>query len=101
MTEFDKFVDSKSKDIELDKFPDAEKRRNLIKSYEGQIEYLQRRMGRNERRMARRCKHIKREPFGDIAWCVEMIRRWNLRIDRVRSGEPLENICGTKLTEEG
>lgn len=94
-------IDSKANDSELDKFSDAEKRRNLIKSYEGQIEYLQRRIGRNERRMARRCKHIKREPFGDIAWCNEMIRRWNLRIDRVRSGESLDNICGTKLTENG
>lgn len=80
---------------------DEEHRAQLIKSYEGQIEYLQRRIGRNERRMARNSKHVKREPFGDIQWCHEMIRRWNLRIERVKNGEPLENICGTKLTENG
>lgn len=81
--------------------PDAEKRANLIKSYEGQIAYMHKRIGRNERRLARHAKHVKREPHADIEWCKEMIRRWNLRIERVKSGEPLENICGTKLTKNG
>lgn len=87
--------------IDWQSLPDAEKRAQLIKSYQGQIEYMYRRIGRNERRLARHAKHVKREPNVDIAWCHEMIRRWNLRIARVKSGEPLENITGKKLTKNG
>lgn len=88
-------------EIDWENLPDATKRSQLIKSYEGQIFYMYRRIGRNERRIARHAKHVKREPNADIAWCHEMIRRWNLRIARVKSGEPLENIAGTKLTKNG
>lgn len=88
-------------EVDWESLPDAPKRAQLIKSYEGQIEYMYRRIGRNERRIARHAKHVKREPNADIAWCHEMIRRWSLRIARVKSGEPLENIAGTKLTKNG
>lgn len=81
--------------------PDHEKRANLIKSYEGQIRYMYKRIGRNERRIARKAKHVKKDPHEDIAWCHQMIDNWTKRINRVKSGEPLENICRKKLTKNG
>lgn len=84
-----------------EKLPDAEKRRQLIQSYVGQQEYMFRRLARNERRISRKAKHIKREPTGDIKYCWGMIASWQKRIDRVKSGEDLNNITGKKLTKNG
>ena len=84
-----------------EKLPDAEKRRQLIQSYVGQQEYMFRRIARNERRISRKAKHIKREPYGDIKFCWNMVERWQKRIERVKSGENLESLIGKKLTKEG
>ena len=84
-----------------EKLPDAEKRRQLIQSYVGQQEYMFRRLARNERRISRKAKHVKREPNGDIKYCWVMIASWQKRIDRVKSGENLDNITGKKLTKNG
>lgn len=84
-----------------EKLPDAEKRRQLIQSYVGQQEYMFRRIARNERRISRKAKHVKREPIGDIKYCWSMVSAWQKRIDRVKSGELLENITGKKLTKNG
>lgn len=84
-----------------EKLPDAEKRRQLIQSYVGQQEYMFRRIARNERRISRKAKHIKREPYEDIKFCWNMVERWQKRIERVKSGENLENFVGKKLTKEG
>lgn len=77
------------------------KRRQLVASYVGQQEYMMRRIARNERRIARKAKHIKREPEGDKRYCWSMIAAWQKRIDRVKSGEPLDQITGKKLTKNG
>ena len=84
-----------------EKLPDAEKRRQLIQSYVGQQEYMFRRIARNERRISRKAKHIKREPYEDIKFCWNMVERWQKRIERVKSGENLENFIRKKLTKEG
>lgn len=80
---------------------EKQKRRQLIASYVGQQEYMFRRIARNERRISRRAKHVKISPEKDLPFCWESIRRWQLRIERVKSGEPLENIVGRKLTKDG
>lgn len=80
---------------------EKQKRRQLVASYVGQQEYMFRRIARNERRISRKAKHIKREPQGDIKYCWMMIASWQKRINRVKSGEPLENIVGKKLTKNG
>ena len=84
-----------------EKLPDAEKRRQLIQSYVGQQEYMFRRLARNERRISRKAKHIKIPPERDIPYCWSMISAWQKRIDRVKSGEALDNITGKKLTKNG
>lgn len=80
---------------------EKQKRRQLVASYVGQQEYMFRRIARNERRISRRAKHVKIPPEKDLPFCWESIRRWQLRIERVKSGEPLENIVGKKLTKNG
>lgn len=80
---------------------EKQKRRQLVASYVGQQEYMFRRIARNERRISRRAKHVKIPPEKDLPFCWESIRRWQLRIKRVKSGEPLENIVGRKLTKDG
>lgn len=80
---------------------EKQKRRQLVASYVGQQEYMFRRVARNERRISRRAKHVKIPPEKDLPFCWESIRRWQLRIERVKSGEPLENIVGRKLTKNG
>lgn len=80
---------------------EKQKRRQLVASYVGQQEYMFRRIARNERRISRRAKHVKIPPEKDLPFCWESIRRWQLRIERVKSGEPLENIVGRKLTKDG
>lgn len=80
---------------------EKQKRRQLVASYVGQQEYMFRRIARNERRISRRARHVKIPPEKDLPFCWESIRRWQLRIDRVKSGEPLENIVGKKLTKNG
>lgn len=80
---------------------EKQKRRQLVASYVGQQEYMFRRIARNERRISRRAKHVKIPPEKDLPFCWEKIRCWQLRIDRVKSGEPLENIVGKKLTKNG
>lgn len=80
---------------------EKQKRRQLVASYVGQQEYMFRRIARNERRISRRAKHVKIPPEKDLPFCWETIRRWQLRIDRVKSGESLENIVGKKLTKNG
>lgn len=80
---------------------EKQKRRQLVASYVGQQEYMFRRIARNERRISRRAKHVKIPPEKDLPFCWESIRRWQLRIERVKSGEPLENIIGKKLTKNG
>ncbi len=80
---------------------EKQKRRQLVASYVGQQEYMFRRIARNERRISRRAKHVKIPPEKDLPFCWESIRRWQLRIERVKSGEPLENIVGRKLTKNG
>ena len=84
-----------------EKLPDAEKRRQLIQSYVGQQEYMFRRMACNERRISRKAKHIKIPPERDIPYCWSMVSAWQKRIDRVKSGEDLDNITGKKLTKNG
>lgn len=84
-----------------EKLPDAEKRRQLIQSYVGQQEYMFRRIARNERRISRKAKHVHIPPEVDLSFCWEMIQRWQKRIDRVKSGENLDNITGKKLTKNG
>lgn len=84
-----------------EKLPDAEKRRQLIQSYVGQQEYMFRRLARNERRISRKAKHIKIPPEQDIPYCWSMVSAWQKRIDRVKSGEDLDNITGKKLTKNG
>lgn len=80
---------------------EKQKRRQLVASYVGQQEYMFRRIARNERRISRRAKHVKIPPEKDLPFCWESIRRWQLRIERVKLGEPLENIVGKKLTKNG
>lgn len=80
---------------------EKQKRRQLVASYVGQQEYMFRRIARNERRISRKAKHVKREPTGDISWAWTMIQRWQKRIDRVKSGENLDHFVGKKLTKEG
>lgn len=80
---------------------EKQKRRQLVASYVGQQEYMFRRIARNERRISRKAKHVKREPNGDVRYCWSMIERWQKRINRVKSGEPLDQITGKKLTKEG
>lgn len=77
------------------------KRRQLVASYVGQQEYMMRRIARNERRIARKAKHVHKEPYGDIKYCWGMLAAWQKRIDRVKSGESLEQITGKKLTKNG
>ncbi len=84
-----------------EKLPDAEKRRQLIQSYVGQQEYMFRRLARNERRISRKAKHVHIPPEKDIPYCWSMISAWQKRIDRVKSGEDLDNITGKKLTKNG
>lgn len=84
-----------------EKLPDAEKRRQLIQSYVGQQEYMFRRLARNERRISRKAKHVHIPPAQDIPYCWGMIASWQKRIDRVKSGEDLNNITGKKLTKNG
>ena len=84
-----------------EKLPDAEKRRQLIQSQVGQQEYMFRRLARNERRISRKAKHIKIPPERDIPYCWSMVSAWQKRIDRVKSGEDLDNITGKKLTKNG
>lgn len=84
-----------------EKLSDAEKRRQLIQSYVGQQEYMFRRLARNERRISRKAKHIKIPPERDIPYCWSMVSAWQKRIDRVKSGEDLDNITGKKLTKNG
>lgn len=80
---------------------EKQKRRQLVASYVGQQEYMFRRIARNERRISRRAKHVKIPPEKDLPFCWESIRRWQLRIERVKSGENLDHFVGKKLTKEG
>lgn len=61
---------------------DIEKREQLIKGYEGQIRYLQKRIQKNRR--------TKRDPDKDTAHCHLLIEKWQERIDKCKNGEPLD-----------
>lgn len=79
---------------------EEEKRLSLIKSYEGQIAYLYRRIERDKRRIASN-RLVKKDPAGDIVHSQWLMAKWQERIDMVKSGEPLENFVGTRFSREG
>lgn len=79
---------------------DEEKRISLIKSYEGQIVRCLRHIERDKRRIASN-RLVKKDPAGNIIHEQWLISKWQERIDRVKSGEPLENFVGTRFSREG
>lgn len=68
---------------------DIEKRENLIKSYEGQIRYLHKRIEKNKRNKEKN-RRVKRDPDKDTAHCYWLIEKWQERIDKCKSGAPLD-----------
>lgn len=76
---------------------DFDKRYNLVKSYLGQWNYCI--CKRVEQNIKRRDTHrrVKRDPDLMIQHAYDLADAWQERIDRVLSGEPLENFVGKKL----
>ena len=74
---------------------DMEKREHLIKSYEGQIRYCQKRIEKDKRDIVKN-RRVKRNPYKDIKHFEEMIEKWQARIDACKNGELLD-FLGTKL----
>lgn len=81
----------------IENLPDYEKRVNLVKSYLGQWNYCI--CKRVEQNIKRRDTHrrVKRDPDLMIQHAYDLADAWQERIDRVLSGEPLENFVGKKL----
>lgn len=79
---------------------DQEKREQLIKSYEGQITYLHKRIERDKRRIATN-RRVKRDPADDIIHSEWLIEKWQERIDMCRNGVPLEEFVGKSLPRKG
>ena len=71
------------------KMEDIEKREQLIKGYEGQIRYLQKRIQKNANNKAKN-RRTKRDPVKDTEHCYLLIEKWQERIDKCKNGEPLD-----------
>lgn len=78
---------------------DFEKREALVKSYEGQIRYLHKRIEKNARDKAKH-RRVKRDPDKDTAKCKWMIEEWQKRIDACKNGESLV-FLGKRLGWKG
>lgn len=74
---------------------DAQKREQLIKSYEGQIRYCYKRIEKDKRNIAKK-RRVKRDPYKDIEHFEELITKWQARIDACKNGDPLD-FLGKKL----
>lgn len=78
---------------------DIEKRESLIKSYEGQIRYLHKRIEKNRLNKLKK-RRTKRDPDKDTAHCEWLIQQWQIRIDKCKNGEPLD-FLGKSLGWKG
>lgn len=80
-------------------YPDWEKREALIKGYEGQIRYCDKRIAKAERDKAKH-RRVKKDPDKVIAQMEFNKRQWQERIDRCKSGAPLD-FLGKSLNWKG
>jgi hypothetical protein len=80
--------------------PEEEKarREQLIKGYEGQVEYCYRRIEREKRKLARK-KNEPRYPKirANIEHYTKLAEAWKERIELCRSGAPFEQFLKKKV----
>lgn len=74
------------------------RREQLIRGYEGQVQYCYRRIAREERKLARK----KNEPCypkirANIKHYTELAEAWKRRIELCRSGAPFEEFLKKKV----
>lgn len=76
---------------------DYERRLGLIKGYLGQINYINAKRIPRETRRRDTNRRTKRDPQLQIYHFEAVCKAWEERIERVLSGEPLENFVGKSL----
>ena len=77
---------------------DKIKREQLIKGYQGQVEYCRKRVERERRKLARK-KNEPRYPkiLANIKHYTELGKAWEHRIELCQNGAPFETFLKKKL----
>lgn len=79
-------------------FPDWEKREALIKGYEGQVRYCDKRITKAEQDKAKH-RRVKKDPDAVIAQMEFNKAQWLKRIEKCKTGAPLD-FLGKKLSRK-